>query len=123
MKIRLIMLALFAVSFTACSYDEDMEVCNVSVELVFPNGSEPYAGARVELIDSKASIFVDSTDANGVAHFTVTPGIYEARSSNTHETYDYRYFFNGVKSLIVISPDSTNHIPLKLSMSKKRIIH
>ena len=115
------MLTLF---LSACHYDEDMEVCTLQVRLVYPEDSvDPYAGARVELRDTKASIFVDSTDAQGVARFVVPPGIYEASSSEVHLTYDWRYIFNGVRSLIVVSPDSTNRVDMNLKMSRKRIVH
>ncbi len=109
---------------TACSYEEQVATCPVSVALVYPaNTIEPYRGARVELKDATASVFVDSTDAYGVAHFRVPPGIYETTSSSTLITTDWKYFFNGVKSMIIISPDSTNQLRLELRMSKKRIVH
>lgn len=111
-------------SLSSCHYDEEVEVCSLSVRLVYPEDSvDPYAGARVELKDALASVYVDSTDAQGVATFQVPPGIYEATSSEVHLTYDYRYIFNGVKSLIIVSPDSLNQVEMKLKMSKKRIVH
>ena len=116
--------ALAVLLLAACSYDEEMEVCTLQVQLVYPEDSvDPYAGARVELRDAKASVFVDSTDAQGVARFTVPPGIYEASSSEVHLTYDWRYIFNGVRSLIVVSPDSANRVDMALKMSRKRIVH
>ncbi len=116
----IVMTALLA----ACSYEENIELCDVGVQLVYPDNTvSPYKGARVQLKNSSASIFVDSTDAGGTAHFLVPSGIYEASSSETYVTYDYRYFFNGVKSLIIVSPDSTNRISMKLTVSKKRIVH
>ena len=119
---------LLPAALSGCSYDEDMEVCQVSVRLIYPENSvSPYAGARVEMKDATASVFVDSTDANGTAHFTLPPGIYEATSNSqyvdsTTSTW-WRYLFNGVRSLIIISPDSTNQLTLSLKMSKKRIVH
>ena len=108
---------------TGCSYDEEVELCDVTVTLVYPDGAAgPYAGAAVKLKNSLASIFVDSTDAQGVARFTVPPGIYEASSSETHIDGDYRYVFNGLKSLIIVSPDSTNNVSMSLRMTKKRIV-
>lgn len=121
---RATLLAYAITALAACQYDEEVQLCNVSVSLVYPEGSiEPYEGVRVELKGADASVFVDSTDARGVAQFTVTPGIYEASSSATLTTYDWRYFFNGVKSLVVVEPDSTNNIALELTMSRKRIVH
>ena len=113
---------------SACDYDETVELCDVTVQLVYPEDSvDPYPGVRVELKDAYSSVFVSSTDAMGVAHFRVTPGIYEASSAtqltdDSGETW-WRYNFNGVRSMIIISPDSLNQIRMDLKMSKKRIVH
>lgn len=120
-----LLLALFI--FTACEYDERIETCPVAVSLIYPDDSvEPYPGVRVELKDQRASVFVDSTDSRGVAHFSVPPGIYEASTATqlTDSTGDtwWRYNFNGVRSMIVVSPDSTNQIQMELKMSKRRIV-
>ena len=121
---KLTVVWMFALLLTACSYDEDITLCDVRVRLVYPaNSIEPYEGVRVELKDATASIFVDSTDISGMAHFKVPPGIYEASSSSQLLTYDWRYFFNGVKSLNIVSPDSTNQIDISLTMSRKRVVH
>ena len=111
----------------SCDYDETVETCSVSVRLIYPDNSiEPYEGARVEMKDATSSVYVDSTDATGTAHFNLPPGLYEATTNSqyidsTGSTW-WRYIFNGVKSLIVISPDSTNRLELTLKMSKKRIV-
>lgn len=113
----------------ACQYDESLGLCTLTVQLVYPaNTIEPYAGARVEL---KAlghnAVFVDSTDARGAARFTVTPGIYEASSTSqfldsTTATW-WRYNFNGVKSMIIVDPDSANRADVVLKSSRKRVVH
>jgi pectate lyase len=124
MKKCIMMIALILFITTACSYDENIDLCDVTVKLVYPVGTlTPYKGARVQLTDASASIFVDSTDAGGIAHFHVPPGIYEANSSENYSTYDYRYFINGVKSMILASPESTDTIKMELTVSKKRIVH
>lgn len=113
----------------ACSYDENVELCTLSVQLVYPeNTIEPYKGARVELRQiGRDMVFVDSTDAQGVTRFTVTPGIYEA--SSTSQFLDsatsiwWRYNFNGVKSMIIVSPDSLNQTDINLKSSRKRVVH
>ena len=111
----------------ACHYDEVVEICPVSVRLIYPENSiEPYEGARVEMKDATSSVYVDSTDASGTARFNLPPGLYEAATNSQYidstGSTKWRYIFNGVKSLIVISPDSTNRIELPLKMSKKRIV-
>jgi hypothetical protein len=124
MKKVLNILILVTVLLTGCSYDEDVDVCQVSVALSYPaNSINPYEGVRVELKDAKASVFVDSTDMSGMVKFVVPPGIYEASTSSVLITTNYKYIFNGVKSMIIISKDSTNNITLPLTMTKKRIVH
>ncbi len=113
--------------FFSCSYDETMDTCHVTVQLVYPEGSiSPYAGALVELKDANASIFISPTDNSGCASFQVPAGIYESSSSTQFvdslgDTW-WRYNFNGVRSMIIVSPDSSNVVPLTLTMSKKRIV-
>ena len=114
--------------FFSCSYDETMDTCHVTVQLVYPEGSiSPYAGALVELKDANASIFISPTDNGGRASFQVPAGIYETSSSTQFvdslgDTW-WRYNFNGVRSMIIVSPDSSNVGPRTLTMSKKRIVH
>lgn len=121
MKKNIIALSLLLAS---CSYDDSFDVLKVSVSLEYPENSPmPHAGARVEMTDSHASVFVDSTDAEGVAHFIVPPGIYEVASSGTLLTYDYRYIYNGIKGQVVITADSINRINLPITVTKKRIVH
>ena len=113
----------------ACSYDESLELCTLTVQLVYPeNTIDPYAGARVELKAlGRNAIFVDSTDAQGITRFTVTPGIYEASSTaqflDTATATWWRYNFNGVRSMIIVDPDSTNQTSITLKSSRKRVVH
>jgi hypothetical protein len=113
----------------ACSYDEGMELCTLTVQLVYPeNTIAPYEGARVELRQiGRDVVFVDSTDTQGATRFIVTPGIYEASTSSqfldsTGSTW-WRYNFNGVKSMIIVSPDSLNQTDITLKSSRKRVVH
>ena len=113
----------------SCSYSEDMDLCTLTVQLVYPeNTISPYEGARVELRQIGRDVaFVDSTDAQGVTRFVVTPGIYEASSTSqfldsTTSTW-WRYNFNGVRSMIIVSPDSLNQTDINLKSSRKRVVH
>ena len=125
---RLPSILLLSLLLLSCSYDETMDTCHVTVQLVYPEGSiSPYAGALVELKDANASIFISPTDNSGRASFQVPAGIYETSSSTQFidslgDTW-WRYNFNGVRSMIIVSPDSCNVVPLTLTMSKKRIVH
>ena len=113
----------------ACSYDEDVELCTLSVQLVYPDDTvEPYEGAPVELRSTgRNAVFTDSTDASGIVRFRVTPGIYEASTSSqfldsTGTTW-WRYNFNGIRSMIVVSSDSLNRVAIELKASRKRVVH
>lgn len=109
---------------SCADYDEGLEVVNFDVKLEFPSTYDgSYEGLRVELQDAVASTFVDSTDAEGVAHFSVPSGLYKVSSSARKETVDYRYFFNGARSQIVVAIDSPHVVTLPLVMSKKRIVN
>ena len=126
---RLLQLIITAGLLSACSYDEDLDLLQLTVRLVYPeNTVQPYEGARVELRSiGRDAVFVDSTDAQGVARFTVTPGIYEASTSSqfldSAGTTWWRYNFNGVRSMIVVSADSLNSIDIELKSSRKRVVH
>jgi hypothetical protein len=112
-----------------CSYDESIDVLTLTVTLIYPENSiGPYEGARVELRGiGRDAVFVDSTDTGGVVRFQVPPGFYEASSSDhyvdsTGKTW-WRYNFNGVRSMIIVSPDSLNQAEITLKSSRKRIVH
>ena len=100
---RLLYIIICVVLLTGCSYDEEVELCRVSVQLVYPEGSvEPYAGAPVECRGSRAGVFMAETNAGGVATFMLTPGIYEFSTTSqfidtSGETW-WRYNFNGTRS-------------------------
>ena len=109
---------------SCADYDEGLEVVNFDVKLEFPSTYDgSYEGLRVELQDAVASTFVDSTDTQGMAHFSVPSGLYKVSSFARKETTDYRYFFNGAKSQVVVAVDSPRVVTLPLVMSKKRIVN
>ena len=115
----------------ACSYDEQMDIYPLAVQVVWQQTSfaEPrQAKVRVELKDQHAQIFVDSAGADHTARFRVPTGIYEASTtasyvdSTSGDTW-WRYNFNGVKSQIVVSPDSSNTVEMEVKVSRKRVVH
>ena len=121
---------------TACSsngafdYNKDITLYDYSIHLYYIENNETIpapAGLPVEMRDQMAIIFSGTTDASGCAHFQVPAGIYEASSSSNYigesDGEKYRYIFNGVQSMIVISPDKSSEGHLKLTMSKKRIVN
>lgn len=118
------------VLMAACSYSEELELCQLQVQVVYQQTSfaEPDAAqVRVELKDQRAQVFVDSTGADRTARFLVPPGIYEASTTASYvDTTDatwWRYNFNGVRSMIVVSPDSLNQVDMQVKVSRKRVVH
>ena len=93
-------------ALVACSdYDETIGTAPLSVALHFPDGTTtPKAGIRVELKSiGHDALFVDSTDAQGIARFQITPGIYEASSSSTHKQgTNGMLILNGTSGQIVV---------------------
>lgn len=126
--LALMLLPWTGLSLLSCDYDESVGTCQVQVQLVFPEGSTaPREGMRVELKDRRASVFADSTDARGTAHFVVTPGVYEATAAGQvrvyGERYDTLFIYNGVRSQQVVAPENDNRIDLELKVSFRRMFH
>ena len=123
--ISYILLTLLLLLPAACTdYDDTLDVVKITIKLKIPETYDgPLDGLRVELLNTTASTFVDSTDTQGEAHFTLPAGIYSVRSSAQKTTKDYRYFFNGAKSQVVVAVDSPHVVTLPLVMSKKRIVN
>ena len=126
--IRLISLMVL-ISLFGCSYDDSIEVLPLSVELEYEKTAfaEPETAAvRVELRDGNGQVFVDTARQDRTAHFVVTPGIYEASTASQYidstESVWWRYMFNGTRSLIIVSPDSTNTVKMTVRVSRKRIV-
>ena len=114
----------------SCSYDESLTLCPLTVQVVYQQTAfaEPDgASVRVELKDQRAQIFVDSTSSDRTARFMVPPGIYEASTTasyiDTTQATWWRYNFNGVRSQIIVSPDSMNSVEMQVKISRKRVVH
>ena len=108
----LLVVCVMTMLISCADYEEGIKVVNFDVKLEFPSTYDgSYEGLRVELQDAVASTFVDSTD------------LYKVSSSARKETVDYRYFFNGAKSQVVVAVDSPHVVTLPLVMSKKRIVN
>jgi len=130
------LLTMLLLTTTACSsdgafdYKEDIALYGYDLQLYYIERGDTIqapAGLPVDMKDQMAQVFTDSTDAAGTVHFLLPPGIYDATSSSnyidTTGTDWYRYIFNGVQSMIVVAPDKSSRGQLKLTMSKKRIVH
>ena len=118
---------IIATSFTACSDQDAPSVDTSEVKVQLTGLDDDLSGLDIQLRNiNTGSVFIEKSNMQGIATFNVTPGLYEATTNSQYidstGSTRWRYIFNGVKSLIVISPDSTNRIELTLKMSKKRIV-
>lgn len=111
-----------AAVLTACSdYNEAVETYTLTVTLAFPEGSEGGKdGIRVELKSiGHDALFVDSTDAEGKAHFLIIPGIYEASSSATRkEGTNSVIILNGNSGQIIVENQPQQSAIINLHVSK-----
>lgn len=125
MKTKILIALAVVMMVASCSYDEDVELCHYTIQLIYPESSPigPYAGARVELRSATASVFVDSTDASGAAHFAIPSGLYSVTSASTVDSMGYRYMINGTLTQIVVSSDSIDHADMPLTVTRRRIFH
>ena len=114
---RLCLFLLCPMLMMACSYDESLTLCELRVQLAYEQttfGEPQSARVRVELKDQNAQIFVDSTSMD-----RSTSAFYV---DSTGDTW-WRYVFNGIRSQIVVSPDSLNQVEMQVKVTRKRVVH
>ena len=111
-----------AVAITACKdYEETIDTHQLTVALSFPDGTDTQKdGIRVELKSiGHEAIFVDSTDTEGIAHFQVPPGIYEASSSATRKQGTNSItILNGNSGQVIVKGQATETVTIPLQASK-----
>ena len=111
MKKLLTLFACAALLGTACTKDKDdnggkVRTYDVSVRLVYPEGSElsAVAGLEVRMTNgSSGTVTTATTDAAGTASFKLTEGIYEAAATDRRSLEGYTYTLNALKSNVVVS--------------------
>ena len=88
----------------SCSYDETIDTNTLIVELKFPAlYNEAKEGIRVELKNiSNGTVFTDSTDMQGMAHFEVTAGVYEASTTVTRKRGNNLHVLNGNSGQVIV---------------------
>lgn len=114
--------------FTACKdYEETIDTYTLTVALTFPDGAGTQKdGIRVELKSiGHEAIFVDFTDTEGIAHFQVPSGIYEASSSSSHkQDGNSIMILNGSSGQIIVKGEMivTETIALQASKTSQLVI-
>ena len=96
----------------------DISLCQVVVSL--SGISDSKAGFEVQLRNTQTnSIFIEQTNAEGAATFSVTPGIYEATATKKelvgHNVY---YIYNGTLGQIAVRKDVST--PVSMEMKRAR---
>lgn len=82
--------------------------------------SDSKAGFEVQLRNTQTnSIFIEKTNAEGTATFSVTPGIYEATATKKELTgHNVYYIYNGTSGQIAVRKDVST--PVSMEMRKAR---
>ena len=126
---RLLQIIIGAALMAACSpsYDETIDTGVLSIALLFPETIQgDKDGVRVELKSiGHDAIFVDSTDTQGVAHFRVTPGIYEASANVARQQgTNQMLILNGTSGQIIMQGTSEQQasIPMRGSRVSQLVI-
>ena len=93
-------------ALAACSddiFDHSTDIAMGQVTITLTNTGDDAAGFDVTLRNAQTnSVFTATTDADGMAYFDVTPGIYEASASARRSAEGYAYIFNGTSGQITV---------------------
>ena len=105
----------FLLTMISCQQDDPLQTFQIKVKPVYPAGYEAKTGVAVKLENTSThAIFKAPTDANGVATFDVTAGMY-AISYTEIRTVDLKVFiFNGTNNNLIVSNQSPTDVDLPL---------
>lgn len=90
------------VSVTSCTYKEGFEATNVRIQL-----SEPIGEVEAVLTNNLGNSFTTTIGESGYGEISLPAGIYTAAVSKTSDDGYLRKIYNGSKSDIIISGEST----------------
>ena len=129
MRKFLIYFSLFTLHFSflvSCSNQETPSVSTGVVAITLTGIDDDLSGLDVQLRNiSTGSVFVDTTDKQGTALFSVTPGLYEASASQTRfGTGNEYYSYNGMSGQITVLKDrqTTAAITMKRAVISRLVI-
>ena len=129
MRKFLIYFSLFTLHFSllvSCSNQETPSVSTGVVAITLTGIDDDLSGLDVQLRNiSTGSVFVDTTDKQGTASFSVTPGLYEASASQTRfGTGNEYYSYNGMSGQITVLKDrqTTAAITMKRAVISRLVI-
>ncbi|MDD2293360.1 MAG: DUF4876 domain-containing protein [Bacteroidales bacterium] len=96
----------------SCTKDDPYKTYDVSVQLVYPAGSEftPVEGVTVNARNVTTDmLYTGTTDASGIATIAVVAGIYEFTSTETRAKNGTAVMFNGLKTGITVTKEWKNN--------------
>ena len=110
----------------ACSDQDAPSVDTNEVKVQLTGLNDDLSGLDVQLRNiNTASVFIEKTNAQGIATFNVTPGLYEALTSQTRNTTSNEYYsYNGTSGQITVLAGSpiTATIPMKRATISRLVI-
>lgn len=120
MKKLLYIFALLTV-IISCKDDDGLPTGSITMAQVDVSltGTDNPSGFQVELRNTTTnSIFTETTDQQGKATFTVTPGIYEATATGSRSSEGYAYTFNGTSGQITVKGNATQAVSIELKSAR-----
>ena len=115
----------FSVALTSCSEQEKPTVATGVVAITL-TGIDDASGLDVQLRNiSTGSVFVEQTNQQGTATFSVTPGLYEASTSQTRPAEGNEYYsYNGTSGQITVlrSQQTTVSMAMKRAVISRLVI-
>ncbi len=111
---------------TACSEQSTPSISLGEVTIQLTGINDDLSGLDVQLRNiSTGSIFIEQTNAQGIATFSVVPGLYEASTSQTRTgTGNEYYSYNGTSGQIAIEKgrQASASIPMKRAVISRLVI-
>lgn len=127
MKKYLTILGILALGVFAASCNKNKEAQPVAIDIQLTSDGTDFAveGVKVSLSDAAASFTLEaSTDAKGVATFSVKPGAYTAQATYVTSENGQRLAYNGSNNNIMVVEASTKpySLPLQKVVSQQIVI-
>ena len=117
---------IIATSFTACSDQDAPSVDTSEVKVQLTGLDDDLSGLDIQLRNiNTGSVFIEKSNMQGIATFNVTPGLYEALTSQTRNTAGNEYYsYNGTSGQITVLANqlATATIPMKRATISRLVI-
>ena len=112
--------------YTACSDQDAPSVDTSEVKVQLTGLDDDLSGLDIQLRNiNTGSVFIEKSNMQGIATFNVTPGLYEALTSQTRNTAGNEYYsYNGTSGQITVLANqlATATIPMKRATISRLVI-